>query len=129
MRHEIRSDLAAPPVGPYSQGIRLGNTLYVAGQGPFNEKGERVGETFEEQVERTFFNLKAIAEEAGTGLEHMLKLGVFLSDMDNFPVFNSMAGDFLSAPYPVRVTVPAPLRGFDIELDGTFFVPRTTESG
>lgn len=123
MRHQISSDLAAPPVGPYSQGIRLGDTLYVAGQGPFDPSGQRVGDTFADQVERTFRNLDAIARAGGTGLEHMVKLGVFLSDMDNFPIFNDMAGQFLTAPYPVRVTVPASLRGFDIELDAIFHVP------
>jgi reactive intermediate/imine deaminase len=123
MRHPVQSPDAAPPVGPYSQGIRVGNLLFVAGQGPFDNNGERVGATFDEQVHLTFNNLEAIAKAAGSGLEHMVKLGVFLSDMDNFPVFNRIAGERLIAPYPVRVTVPASLRGFDIELEATFVVP------
>ncbi len=123
MKTAISTAKAAPPVGPYSQGIRVGNLLYVAGQGPFDDKGERVGETFADQVTRAFDNIQAIAEAAGTDMSQMVKLGVFLSDMDNFPVFNEMSGHRLKPPYPVRVTVPASLRGFDIELDAVFVVP------
>ncbi|WP_164730547.1 RidA family protein [Pelagibacterium montanilacus] len=124
MRTIVSSPDAAPPVGPYSQGVILDNTLYVAGQGPFDDKGDRVGDTFADQVHRAFDNLEAVARAAGTGFEHMAKLGVFLANMDDFPVFNRIAGERLVAPYPVRVTVPASLRGFDIELDGIFYVPR-----
>jgi len=123
MRKIVSTDQSAPPVGPYSQGVVIDNTLYVAGQGPFDENGQRVGETFADQVHRAFDNIEAIARAAGTGYEHMARLGVFLSDMDNFPIFNEIAGERLVAPYPVRVTVPASLRGFDIELDGIFYVP------
>lgn len=123
MKKQIFTDLSAPPVGPYSQGIQVGNLLFVAGQGPFDENGERVGGTFAEQVTRTFDNIEAIAKAAGTDMSQMVRLGVFLSDMDNFPVFNAMSGDRLLPPYPVRVTVPASLRGFDIELDAVFAVP------
>lgn len=123
MKEQVFTEQSAPPVGPYSQGIKVGNLLFVAGQGPFNEKGERVGNSFAEQVTRTFDNIEAIAKAAGTDMSQMVKLGVFLSDMDNFPEFNSMSGDRLKPPYPVRVTVPASLRGFDIELDAVFAVP------
>ncbi len=123
MRTQISTDLAPPPVGPYSQGIRVGNLLFSAGQGSFNDRGERVGETFAAQVEQAFDNLAAVAVAAGTGLEHMVKLGVFLRSLDNFETFNQIARNRLSTPYPARTTVPAPLVGFDVELDAVFLVP------
>lgn len=124
MKQPILTDESAPPVGPYSQGMRVGDLLFVAGQGPFNAKGERVGATFAEQVTQTFDNIEAIARAAGTDMSQMVRLGVFLSDMDNFPEFNAMSGDRLQPPYPVRVTIPASLKGFDIELDAVFYVPQ-----
>jgi 2-iminobutanoate/2-iminopropanoate deaminase len=122
MRLLITTDKSSPPAGPYSQGIRIHDMLYIAGQGPFDETGQRVGVTFAEQAERTFRNLEAIAEAGGTSLRHMVRLGVFLSDMDNFPVFNEVCRQFLAPPYPVRVTAPAALRGFDLELDAIIHI-------
>ena len=98
MRKIVSTNESAPPVGPYSQGVIVGDTLYVAGQGPFNEKGERVGETFADQVHRAFDNIEAIAKAGGSGFDNMAKLGVFLSDMDNFPIFNEIAKERLVAP-------------------------------
>ena len=120
MKEPVFTDQSAPPVGPYSQGIKVGDLLFVAGQGPFDRTGQRVGDTFAEQVTQAFDNIEAIARAAGTDMSKMVRLGVFLSDMDNFPTFNAMSGERLQPPYPVRVTVPASLRGFDIELDAIF---------
>jgi len=64
-----------------------------------------------------------VATAGDTGLEHMVRLGVFLRNMDDFPVFNAIAGNHLQPPYPVRTTVPASLVGFDIELDAVFWIP------
>ena len=120
MKKLISTEKSAPPVGPYSQGIRVGNLLFVSGQGPFDKNGERVGLTFADQVTQTFNNIEAIANAAGTEMNQMVRLGVFLSDMDNFATFNKISAERLTPPYPARVTVPASLRGFDIELDAIF---------
>ena len=121
-KKQIISEYAAPPVGPYSQGVRVGNLLFVSGQGPFDKEGSRVGSTFEDQVQQTYDNIEAIAKAAGTEMKNMVKLGVFLSDMDNFSIFNKISVKRLTEPYPTRVTIPATLRGFDIELDAIFVV-------
>lgn len=125
MKKPVIAEKSAPPVGPYSQGIKVGNLLFVSGQGPFDKNGQRVGATFEDQVTQTFNNIEAIATAAGTDMSQMVRLGVFLSNMDNFKTFNEMSKNRLLQPYPTRVTVPASLRGFDIELDAIFFVPET----
>lgn len=123
MIDSISSPLAPPPAGPYSSGIIHGNVLYLAGQGPFDETGTRVGETFADQVRRTFANLSANAEAAGTSLENTIRYGVYLKTLDDFAGFNELAKEFLTEPYPVRTTIQVELRGFDVEIDAIVAIP------
>jgi 2-iminobutanoate/2-iminopropanoate deaminase len=120
-RHEGKN--APAPVGPYSPAIRVGNLLFVAGQGPFAADGKREGETFEEQLRVTMRNLSAIAEAAGTSLTNAVRMGAFLSSLDNFDEFNRILPEFLTEPYPARTTVPIALRGFDVEIDMVIAIP------
>jgi 2-iminobutanoate/2-iminopropanoate deaminase len=112
-----------PPAGPYSAGIKVGNLLFLAGQGPFDSNGERIGQNFVEQAHATFGNLEQIANSAGTSLTNAVRIGVFLSSLDYFDEFNSVMAEYVSEPYPARTTVPVELRGFDIEVDAVLFVP------
>ena len=73
IKKQVISEYAAPPVGPYSQGVKVGNLLFVSGQGPFDKEGSRVGSTFEEQVQQTYDNIEAIAKAAGTEMKKMVK--------------------------------------------------------
>ena len=74
MKEEIRTDAASAPMGPYSQGMRVGNLVFTAGMGPLDpETGKVVGDTIEEQTELTIDNLSAVLEEAGSGLDHAVK--------------------------------------------------------
>ncbi|MGQ7312576.1 RidA family protein [Microbacterium arabinogalactanolyticum] len=116
MEH-ISTDQAPPPAGPYSQAIASGGLVFLAGQGPFNSEGLRTGESFEEQVRRTFENLEAVARAAGSSLSRAVRLGVYLRDLDQFAEFNHIARDYLTKPYPARTTIEVALRGFDIEID------------
>ncbi len=111
------------PGGPYSAGIKVGNLLFLAGQGPFDEKGERVGETFADQVRATFDNLERIANAAGTSLTNAARIGAYLSSLDYFGEFNRVMAEYVSEPYPARTTIPVKLRGFDVEIDAVLFVP------
>ncbi len=95
-----------PPGGPYSAGIKVGNLLFLAGQGPFDINGERVGETFAEQVRVTFDTLEQVANAAGTSLKNAVRIGVFLSSLDYFEEFNSIMAEYVTEPYPARSTVP-----------------------
>lgn len=123
MRTRVASPASPPPAGPYSPGIVHGGVLYLAGQGPFDQSGARVGETFADQVRQTFANLQANAEAAGTSLEHTIRYGVYLRSLDDFAEFNEVAKEFLTEPYPVRTTIEVALRGFDVEIDAIVAVP------
>ncbi|MCY9691726.1 Rid family hydrolase [Paenibacillus alginolyticus] len=82
MKEVIFTEKAQKPEGmPYSQAIKVGNTVYVAGQGPFDpETGRLVGNTLEEQARRALENLKAILEESGAALKDVVKVTVFLGE-------------------------------------------------
>lgn len=120
---QITSSAVAPPAGPYSQGIRVGGLVFIAGQGPFDAAGQRVGATFAEQVRITFDNLAGVAAAAGTDLTRTVRLGAYLRTLDDFPEFNEIAREYLSEPYPARTTLQVALRGFDIELDAVVALP------
>lgn len=123
MRIPMNSPRGSRPAGPYSHAVRVDNLLFVSGQGPFDAAGGRVGTTFGEQCHAVFDNLAMIAEDCGTSLEQMVRLGAFLRTLDHFAEFNRIAETRLVAPYPTRTTVPVELPGFDIELDAVFWVP------
>lgn len=123
MLEPVSSPLSPPPAGPYSAGIVHAGVLYLAGQGPFDETGTRVGETFADQVRRTFENLAVNARAAGTSLEHTIRYGVYLKSLDDFAEFNELAKEFLTEPYPARTTIPVELRGFDVEIDAIVAIP------
>jgi reactive intermediate/imine deaminase len=122
---QITSPQGPPPAGPYSPGIAAGGLLFLAGQGPFDSCGERVGESFADQVRQTFSNLAAVAREAGTSLDRTVRLGVYLRSLDDFAEFNAVSREFLSEPYPARTTIEAALRGFDVEIDAVLELPGT----
>ena len=112
-----------PPSGPYSPGIKAGNLLFLAGQGPFDAEGNRVGETFAEQVRATLDNLERVANEAGSSLRNAVRVGAYLSTLNHFAEFNSIISEYMSEPFPARTTVPVDLRGFDVEIDAVVYVP------
>ena len=120
---QITSQQVPPPAGPYSAGIAAGGLLFLAGQGPFDSAGERVGETFADQVRQTFANLAAVAREAGASLDRTVRLGVYLRSLDDFTEFNAVSKEFLSEPYPARTTIEVALRGFDVEIDAVIELP------
>lgn len=112
------------PGGTYSAGIQVGDLLFLAGQGPFNAAGERVGETFKDQVRQAMDNLEAVANAAGTSLKNAVRVGAYLSTLNFWEEFNEVFAEYVSEPYPVRTTVPVDLRDFDVEIDAIVFVPR-----
>ncbi|NLA91125.1 MAG: RidA family protein, partial [Synergistaceae bacterium] len=96
---------------PYSQGIVTGGRIYVAGQGPVNPETGVMPEGIAEQTRRTLMNVKAILEEGGASMEHVVKATVHLTDLENFQGFNEVYKEFFSEPYPVRTTVQSVLIG------------------
>lgn len=119
MKEEIRTGAAPPPAGPYSQGMRVGNLVFTAGQGPFDPVGrELVGDTIEEQTEAVLDNLSAVLSAAGTDLDHVVKATVHLSDLSYFEAFNRVYERRFPDPKPVRTTVASGLPpGMLVEID------------
>lgn len=114
---------APPPAGPYSPGIRFGDLLFVAGQGPFAADGSRIGETFADEVRITMGNIAKIAEAAGTSLDHAVRMGGYLKTLDDFDEYNAVVAEFLTEPYPARTTIQADLPGFSVEIDMIIGIP------
>ena len=119
----IQTDGAPAAIGPYSQGVLVegGRTLYIAGQVPLDpQSGNLVGEgDIRGQTERVLDNIEAILQKAGMGFQDLVKVGVFLTDFDDFAVVNEIYGNRFSAPPPARTTVQIVRlpRGFLIEID------------
>ena len=121
----VTSNDAPPPAGPYSPGLVHGAFVFLAGQGPFNDRGERVGDDFESQVRQTFDNLQAVARAAGTDLSRAVRVGVYLNDISHFAAMNELAKEYLTEPYPARTTLRVDLNGFDIEIDAIVAMPES----
>lgn len=102
----INTELAPAAIGPYSQAIKAGNTVYLSGQIPLDPATmEIVSDDFEAQARQVFTNLKAVCEEAAGSLGEIVKLNLYLVDLDNFGVVNKVMEEFFSAPFPARAAV------------------------
>lgn len=102
----IKSDNAPAPIGPYSQAILAGNTLYISGQIPMDAKnGELVGENITEETKKVMDNLGSILKEAGYGFEDVVKCSIFVKNMGDFATVNAVYGTYFTANPPARETV------------------------
>lgn len=116
----IATPSAPAAIGPYSQAVRAGDTVYLSGQIPLDPAtGELVGGGIEAQARRVFENLKAVAAAAGATLDQAVRVTVYLTDLGHFATVNAVMTEYFSAPYPARVTlgVAALPRGAAIEVD------------
>ena len=106
MRQVVHSPAAPTAIGPYSQAIRSGNTVWLSGQIALDPAtGELVSGGFEAQAERMFENLKAVAEAAGGSLADLVKLNLYLTDLSNFGKVNELMTRYFTPPYPARAAV------------------------
>jgi 2-iminobutanoate/2-iminopropanoate deaminase len=119
----VRTQNAPAPKGPYSQGRIGGGLLFVAGQAPFDAKGNMVGTSIAEQTRATLENVKAIVEAAGATLADVVKVNVYLTDLSNFGAMNEVYASFFPQPYPARTTVQSGLLGFLVEIDAVVALP------
>jgi reactive intermediate/imine deaminase len=105
-RQVIQTNKAPSAIGAYSQAVRVGDTVYLSGQIPLDpETMEVVSGGIDVKIRRVFDNLKAVAEAAGAGLNDIVKLTVYLTDLDNFPTVNEIMAQYFSEPYPARAAV------------------------
>src|ERR1043165_8922869 len=119
-RQSIQSPEAPAAIGPYSQAIRTGNTVYLSGQIPLDPQSGKLVEGIEAQAHQVFKNLRAVATAAGASLDDMVKLSVLLADLGDFAKVNEIMSSYFKAPYPARATyqVAALPRGARIEVEG-----------
>ena len=102
----IHTDHAPAAIGPYSQAVRAGNTVYFSGQIPLDPAtGNLVDGDIAAQARRAFDNLKAVAEAAGGSLEQIVRLGLYLTDLSQFAAVNAVMQEYFAAPYPARSTI------------------------
>jgi len=124
-RISIYTDLAPKAIGPYSQAVRVGDTVYLSGQIPLDPKtGELVSGDIEAEVRRVFQNLQAVAETAGDGLKDVVRVTIYLTDLSHFAKVNEVMVEYFRDPYPARVTVgvAALPRGARVEVDAVMVV-------
>lgn len=124
-RTTIFTDQAPRAIGPYSQAVRAGNTVYLSGQIALDPKsGALVQGGIEAEARRVFDNLKAVAEASGTGLGQVVKLNIYLLDLGDFAKVNDIMAGYFQEPYPARATlaVAALPRGARIEVDAVMVV-------
>ena len=121
MSKQIVSTSAAPAaIGPYSQAVRAGNTLWLSGQIPLDPlTKELVKGDIEVQARRVFENLKAVISAAGAGFDDVVKTTIFLTDLGHFAEVNKVMTEYFREPYPARspVGVAALPRGAQVEVE------------
>jgi reactive intermediate/imine deaminase len=119
-KHAIHSENAPAAIGTYSQAIRTGDLVFLSGQIPLDAATMEVVEgDFEARARQVFENLKAVAAAAGGDLNQVVKLTIFLTDLDNFATVNSVMEDYFDKPFPARaaVGIASLPKGVDVEAD------------
>lgn len=107
MKKEIIStDKAPQAIGTYSQAVKVNTTVYMSGQIPLiPETMEMLEGSVEEQIHQVFKNLQAVANAAGGSFENVVKLNIFLTDLNNFPTVNQVMAQYFQEPYPARAAI------------------------
>jgi 2-iminobutanoate/2-iminopropanoate deaminase len=120
MRTKVHSQAAPQAIGPYSQAVWMGETLYLSGQTPIDpDTGKLVEGGIQEQTTRVFDNLEQVLKAANLSMDDVIKVNVYLTSMANFKMMNEVYATRFSAPYPARTTVAVfelPL-GAEIEIE------------
>ena len=116
----IHTDGAPQAIGTYSQAVKVGNTVYLSGQIGLEPVSMQMVDGIEAQVHSVFTNLKAVAEASGGSLADVVKLNIFLTDLSNFALVNTIMAEYFTQPYPARaaVGVASLPRGALVEADG-----------
>ena len=127
MNHKpVRAGNLPAPVGPYSPGMGFERLIFVSGQGGTDPTTGRIAATVEEQTEQCLRNVQTILEAAGSGLQHVLRCGVFLIDMKEFEQMNGVYSRVFGEHRPARTTIQAaglPGVGLRVEIDCIAYVP------
>lgn len=124
----ISTEQAPAAIGPYSQAVRAGNLVFLSGQIPLvPETMELISDDITEQAQQMFKNLQAVAVAAGGTLDDLVKVNIYLTDIDNFQAVNQVMESFFTAPYPARAAVGVAQlpRGAAVEIEAIMAAPDT----
>ena len=119
-REPVATECAPAAIGPYSQAVRAGGSVYLSGQIPLDPAtGELVAGDIAMQARRVFDNLRAVCEAAGASLDDVVRVGIYLMDLRDFAAVNAVMADYFAAPYPARSTIQVSglPRGARVEID------------
>ncbi|HZY94581.1 MAG TPA: RidA family protein [Candidatus Bathyarchaeia archaeon] len=124
MRKEAVGTGRAPLSLPFSPGIRLGNLLFVSGQGPVDQHGNVLPGDIKVHTRTTLENFRRIVESSGTTMDNVLQTTVYLRDLSDFQGMNEIYSSFFREPRPSRTTVQAGLLfGMLVEIQGIVYIP------
>ena len=124
-RKIIATTNAPKAIGPYSQAVGCGNTVYFSGQIPLDPAtGELVGGDITAQTRRVFENLKAVCTAAGGSLAQLARVGIYLTDLGSFAAVNAVMAEYCTQPYPARSTIGVASlpRGAQVEIDAVMVI-------
>lgn len=118
MNEPIFTEKAPAAVGPYSQAMKAGNMLFVSGQIPFVPSTMKlVSQDIKEQTRQSLENVKAILEEAGASLNDVVKVGVFIKDMNEFAAINEVYSEYFNKNKPARACVEVARLPLDVKIE------------
>ncbi len=119
MKEVYVTDKAPRPVGPYSQVVKAGGFLFLAGQIPLTPEGTTNEGDITTQAQQVMNNLQAVLEKAGASFNHVVKTTIFLADLNDFEAVNQVYAQYFEEPYPARSTVQAARlpKGARLEID------------
>ncbi|MDR1921163.1 MAG: RidA family protein [Candidatus Adiutrix sp.] len=121
MKQSVKTDKAPAAIGPYSQAIKTASAVFVSGQLPIDPATGKMPDSTTEQARQSLTNVKAILEAAGSSLDKVVRVGIFMTDLADFKPVNEVYGSFFAGDCPARATVQVaalPL-GAKIEIEAT----------
>lgn len=117
MRKTVMADKGPAPAGPYSHAVVANGFVFISGQGPVNPETGTMPDAFADQVRQTLENVQTILEAAGSGLDDVVKVNAYVTDLTRFAEFNDVYKEFFQDDPPARTTVATALLGILVEVD------------
>ncbi len=116
----IATDKAPQAIGTYSQAVEVNGTVYLSGQIPLDPESMQMVEGIRDQIDQVFRNLDAVAKAAGGSLTDIVKLTIYLTNLNNFATVNEVMAQYIAEPYPARaaIGVSALPKGAEVEIEG-----------
>ncbi len=117
-KHVIKTEQAPAALGPYSQAVRHGDTVYLSGQIALDPATQKVVPGgISEQAHRVFLNLRAVCEAAGSSLDGIVKVNIYMTDLGNFATVNQIMAEYFSEPFPARATIEVSALPLGVEVE------------